>query len=69
LKAAYIENDEKDPRAGRCGHNFPVNECPYRVCGYRFAVEQWEKALRDLRLTRRGIGKPLQDADIDGDCR
>ena len=27
-----INNRSDDPLAGRCGHNFPVTECPYKHC-------------------------------------
>lgn len=42
-----IENNLTDDKARRCGHNFYVNDCPYKICGYRYAVEQWEKALKE----------------------
>ncbi len=39
-----IENHANDHGAERCGHNFPIMECPYRRCGSRATRE----ALRRL---------------------
>lgn len=59
-----IDNGTSDERATKCGHNFKPGDCPYQVCGYRYALEDLTRALRenhDLKL-KLTMAQPRQGA-------
>jgi hypothetical protein len=47
-----IENDASDWKARRCGHNFPIRECPYRRCSARSLYEALSLAIDHLEEMR-----------------
>jgi len=44
----YPQEDSSDYR---CGHNFKPSECPYRVCGYRNALELVDRYRKEYLQT------------------
>lgn len=48
-----------DPRAERCGHNFPPQECPYEHCRLR----ELEASTRDLRDALKAAKEALHQVE------
>ena len=63
-----IENTTDDRQAKRCGHNFPIAECPYAFCEAKeiaLKLEASERRCETLEKQRSELCSLVEKMDIE----